>query len=75
VVPVRDAQLTEAGLLAALRDRLAGYKCPKRILFTAELPRNAMGKVQKQALRERFASLYAVQDPPGRAGAPGRPAE
>ena len=61
VVPVRDAQLTEAGLLAALRERLAGYKCPKRILFTAELPRNAMGKVQKQVLRERFADLYAAK--------------
>jgi len=60
VVPARDARLTEAGLLAALRERLAGYKCPKRILMTAELPRNAMGKVQKQVLRERFAGLYTA---------------
>ncbi len=58
VVPLQGTQPTEAGLQAALRERLAGYKCPKRILFTAELPRNAMGKVQKQALRDRFARLY-----------------
>jgi malonyl-CoA/methylmalonyl-CoA synthetase len=48
----------EAALLAALRARLAGYKCPKRILFLPELPRNTLGKVQKQLLRERFAGLY-----------------
>jgi malonyl-CoA/methylmalonyl-CoA synthetase len=48
----------EPALLAALRERLAGYKCPKRILFLPELPRNTLGKVQKQLLRERFAGLY-----------------
>ncbi len=45
-------------LLAQLKQRLAGYKCPKRILLVAELPRNAMGKVQKNQLRERYADLY-----------------
>jgi malonyl-CoA/methylmalonyl-CoA synthetase len=49
---------TEAALLVALRERLAGYKCPKRILFLPELPRNPLGKVQKQLLRERFRGLY-----------------
>jgi malonyl-CoA/methylmalonyl-CoA synthetase len=49
---------TEAALLAGLRERLAGYKCPKRILFLPELPRNPLGKVQKQLLRERFKGLY-----------------
>jgi malonyl-CoA/methylmalonyl-CoA synthetase len=43
---------------AQLRQRLAGYKCPKRILFVAELPRNAMGKVQKSVLRGQYAQLY-----------------
>jgi malonyl-CoA/methylmalonyl-CoA synthetase len=57
-------EATEAGLLAGLRERLAGYKCPKRILFLPELPRNALGKVQKQLLRERFAGLYEAAGSP-----------
>jgi malonyl-CoA/methylmalonyl-CoA synthetase len=36
----------------------AGYKLAKRIVFVDELPRNAMGKVQKNALRATYASLY-----------------
>ena len=57
VVPGDEAP-DEAAILAALEARLARYKIPKRILFAPELPRNAMGKVQKAALRERFAGLY-----------------
>ena len=38
--------------------RLARYKAPKRVLFVDELPRNAMGKVQKAALREAYKDLY-----------------
>ena len=50
---------SEAEVLAALQDQLAAFKRPKRVLFVDELPRNTMGKVQKAALRERFAGLYA----------------
>ena len=50
---------SEAEVLAALEHQLAGFKRPKRVLFVDELPRNTMGKVQKAALRERFAELYA----------------
>jgi malonyl-CoA/methylmalonyl-CoA synthetase len=46
--------LTEAGIIRALRDEIARFKVPKRVLFVPELPRNAMGKVQKNLLRERF---------------------
>jgi len=53
-----DAQLTEAGVLDALRDRLARFKQPKRVIFVKQLPRNTMGKVQKSALREEYAKLY-----------------
>ena len=53
-----QAPLTEAEILAALRQQLAGYKLPKRVLFVDELPRNVMGKVQKAQLRERYAQLY-----------------
>jgi malonyl-CoA/methylmalonyl-CoA synthetase len=57
-VIVARAVLSAEAVLAQLKQRLAGYKCPKRILFAAELPRNAMGKVQKSALREQYADLY-----------------
>jgi malonyl-CoA/methylmalonyl-CoA synthetase len=53
-----DAQLTEAGILDALRDRLARFKQPKRVIFVKQLPRNTMGKVQKSALRDEYAALY-----------------
>ena len=50
--------LSEEQLLVQLKQRLAGYKCPKRVLFVAELPRNTMGKVQKNVLRDQYAGLY-----------------
>ena len=58
VVVSPGATVEEAAVLSALKDRLARYKQPKRVVVVAELPRNAMGKVQKAALRERYADLY-----------------
>ena len=55
---VRDDRFDEALVLAALRARLAAYKLPKRVLLVPDLPRNAMGKVQKQALQARHAGLF-----------------
>jgi malonyl-CoA/methylmalonyl-CoA synthetase len=52
------SKLTEAQVLSALADRLARYKQPRRIIFVEDLPRNAMGKVQKALLREQYARLY-----------------
>lgn len=43
-------------IIAKLKDRLAGYKLPKQIHFIDALPRNVMGKVQKNVLRDRFGS-------------------
>jgi len=60
VVKRADATLSESAVIAALRDRLAAYKLPKRVLFVDDLPRNAMGKVQKALLRERYRDLYKV---------------
>ncbi len=51
---------TEAGILAALESRLAKFKQPKRILFVDELPRNTMGKVQKNLLRDAHKDLYGA---------------
>jgi malonyl-CoA/methylmalonyl-CoA synthetase len=58
VVREPGAAVTEADIIRAVKTRLAGYKIPKRILFLADLPRNAMGKVRKNALRATYAALY-----------------
>ena len=58
VVRRPDAAIDEAGVIDALDSRLARYKQPKRVLFVAELPRNQMGKVQKNMLRQQFEGLY-----------------
>jgi malonyl-CoA/methylmalonyl-CoA synthetase len=63
VVLQPGAQLTEAGILDAVRSRLARYKLPKRILLMQELPRNTMGKVQKNVLRAANDSLYVPSAP------------
>ena len=47
--------LSEPDLLAALKSEIAGFKVPKRVHFVADLPRNAMGKVQKNVLRETYS--------------------
>ncbi len=54
VVGKPGAQADEEKIIAALKSKLAGYKVPKRVYFVDALPRNAMGKVQKNLLRERF---------------------
>lgn len=58
VIPAAGARLDEGALIAALRAQIAAFKCPKRVLLANELPRNAMGKVQKKLLREQHAGLY-----------------
>ncbi len=54
VVGKPGAKADEEKIIAALKSKLAGYKVPKRVYFVDALPRNAMGKVQKNLLRERF---------------------
>jgi malonyl-CoA/methylmalonyl-CoA synthetase len=58
VVTANRTGLTEKDVLEALAGRLAKFKHPKRVLFVDELPRNTMGKVQKNLIRERFSKLY-----------------
>jgi malonyl-CoA/methylmalonyl-CoA synthetase len=48
----------EADLVKALGERLAKFKLPKRVLFVDDLPRNAMGKVQKAELRKTYDGLF-----------------
>jgi malonyl-CoA/methylmalonyl-CoA synthetase len=54
VVPQPGTQLDEAQIIARTKVKIANFKVPKRVFFTDELPRNAMGKVQKNLLRDQF---------------------
>lgn len=60
LVAATGARLDEDGVRAALRDRLAAFKLPKRVLVLDDLPRNAMGKVQKAELRRLHNGLFAA---------------
>lgn len=51
----------EREIIATLAGRLAKFKVPKRVMFVETLPRNAMGKVQKNTLRERYAELFTAE--------------
>ncbi|MEO8812084.1 MAG: malonyl-CoA synthase [Caulobacteraceae bacterium] len=57
-VVVAHGAIDEQAILGTLSVSLARYKLPRRIVVVEALPRNAMGKVQKAALRERYAALY-----------------
>ena len=59
VVPKPGAAPDPQALIAALKSRIANFKVPKRIFVVDELPRNAMGKVQKNLLREQHRGLFA----------------
>ena len=54
VVPRDGALLSEAAIIESLKQKIANFKVPKRVHVADELPRNTMGKVQKNLLRERF---------------------
>ena len=59
VVCDKSARIDEASVLKALDGRLAKFKMPKRVIVVDELPRNAMGKVQKNILRDTYSKIYA----------------
>ncbi|MGE0847924.1 MAG: malonyl-CoA synthase [Flavobacteriaceae bacterium] len=46
-------------IIAGLRERLAAYKCPKQVHVVDELPRNTMGKVQKNLLRDQYGDAFS----------------
>ena len=58
VVCSKGADITEAAVLKALDGRLAKFKMPKRVFVVDELPRNTMGKVQKNVLRDSYKDTY-----------------
>ena len=58
IVPEKSTTLAEDTIRDALKDQLARFKQPKHIAFVDELPRNTMGKVQKNLLRDQYKSLF-----------------
>ena len=58
LVPRPGAALDPAAVLASLKGRIANFKVPKRVFVVDELPRNAMGKVQKNLLRAQHQQLF-----------------
>ena len=58
IVCTQGAALNADQVTGYTKDRLAGYKAPKRVAFVDELPRNTMGKVQKNLLRQEYEDLF-----------------
>jgi malonyl-CoA/methylmalonyl-CoA synthetase len=56
VVTKTDNALTEQEIIDELKSKIANFKVPKRVFFVHDLPRNTMGKVQKNMLRDQFKS-------------------
>ena len=59
VVPADSEPPGEEEMIAQLKAGLAGFKVPKRVFLADALPRNAMGKVQKNQLREQFRDSFS----------------
>jgi len=59
VIAKPGAQINGDTVLASLKAQLANFKIPKKCFVVPELPRNTMGKVQKNLLREQYKSLFA----------------
>jgi malonyl-CoA/methylmalonyl-CoA synthetase len=58
VVAQSGVALSEAEIIATLKSQLANFKVPKRVFVVKELPRNTMGKVQKNELRKLYANTF-----------------
>ena len=58
VVGKAGSQLDAAAMLADLKSKIANFKVPKRMFIVDDLPRNAMGKVQKNVLRQAHDALF-----------------
>ena len=62
VVKARPGKrLDQQDIIDALRSNVARFKLPKAVVYVEELPRNAMGKVQKNVLRERLVGTFETQ--------------
>jgi malonyl-CoA/methylmalonyl-CoA synthetase len=59
VIAKSGAQVNGDAVVASLKAQLANFKIPKQCFVVPELPRNTMGKVQKNLLREQYKALFA----------------
>jgi malonyl-CoA/methylmalonyl-CoA synthetase len=64
VVLAKNSDLQEKDVIETLKSRLANYKLPKRVFLVDDLPRNAMGKVQKNLLRDAYGDLFRGKSKP-----------
>jgi len=55
-----ETTLNERGVIAAMKSKIAGFKVPKRVVVVDELPRNTMGKVQKNVLQQQYADSFTA---------------
>ena len=60
VVLEAGSELDEKAVAASLKESLANFKLPKRLMVINELPRNSMGKVGKAGLRKTYSDLFTV---------------
>ena len=58
IVVADSEKVSERTIMDVVQTKLAKFKQPKKIIFVNELPRNAMGKVQKQILRNNYNKLF-----------------
>jgi malonyl-CoA/methylmalonyl-CoA synthetase len=61
VVPRKAGAIDASSIVDGLRGKIANYKVPKRVFMVEDLPRNTMGKVQKNVLRERYKNTFTPQ--------------
>ena len=58
ICPAAGFKIEPEAMITTLKPRLAGFKVPRKIFTVDRLPRNAMGKVQKNVLREKFSDAF-----------------
>ena len=58
IVVANNEKISETTIMKVIQTKLAKFKQPKKIIFVSELPRNAMGKVQKQTLRNNYNKIF-----------------
>ena len=58
ICPAAGFKIEPEAMITTLKPRLAGFKVPRKIFTVDRLPRNAMGKVQKNVLREQFSDAF-----------------
>jgi malonyl-CoA/methylmalonyl-CoA synthetase len=66
VVPEKGAAVTAGAISDGIAGDLAKFKQPKHVVLVDELPRNTMGKVQKNLLRDAFAGFFTAGSVKGR---------